>query len=511
MTIKRVILIFITILAVFRVFLSLIESINQPQIQSRLELYQTNLVLQAAEFDPSQLDNNLDVNTLRQALLSNDPYLTAQNQYEQARNEIQNSQKKLEQELKNISTVALKNDETETLELDNSNNFLKETQLENSLTEANKLINDLNVKIGILKAVRGQQEEAQKIWANIDNSSAQIAKTLTQLWNNYPQLNSDTEVIIREKLDGWFRYQTLAKLYELTNQDVTNLQDKQQKIAYQAVTKLLIIGIIPLFGGVTGVSLLIFLLAQLLLKKQTSLLAQNNSLTWETPWDGEVIWQVLIIGFFFIGQFLLPLIFGISGFNPTGLSLRYKAFYVLLSYCLMAAGGVIVLYFSIKQFLPLTKDWFKFNISLTDFFWGFGGYLVALPLVVLVSLINQQLWQGQGGSNPILSLALQSQDKVALVIFFLTASVAAPIFEELIFRGFLLPSLTRYLSVWGSILISSLIFAIAHLSISEVLPLTTLGIILGFIYTRSRNLFSPMILHSFWNSGTLLSLFILGS
>ncbi|WP_439566586.1 lysostaphin resistance A-like protein, partial [Gloeocapsopsis crepidinum] len=131
--------------------------------------------------------------------------------------------------------------------------------------------------------------------------------------------------------------------------------------------------------------------------------------------------------------------------------------------------------------------------------------------VVIVSLINQQIWQGQGGSNPLLSLALQAQDQVALAIFFFTAAIAAPIFEELLFRGFLLPSLTRYVSVWGAIVLSSLLFAVAHLSVAEILPLTVLGMVLGVVYTRSRNLLAPMLLHSLWNSGTLLSLFILGS
>jgi hypothetical protein len=142
--------------------------------------------------------------------------------------------------------------------------------------------------------------------------------------------------------------------------------------------------------------------------------------------------------------------------------------------------------------------------------WGFGGYFVALPLVVLVSLINQQFWQGQGGSNPILPIVLEGRDNVALAVFFGTAAIAAPVFEEIVFRGFLLPSLTRYLPVWGAIAASAFLFAVAHLSVSEILPLATLGSVLGFVYTRSRNLLAPMLLHSLWNSGTLLSLFLLG-
>jgi hypothetical protein len=143
--------------------------------------------------------------------------------------------------------------------------------------------------------------------------------------------------------------------------------------------------------------------------------------------------------------------------------------------------------------------------------WGIGGYLVAIPIVVIISIVNQQIWQGQGGSNPLLFLAVQAQDPIALLIFFSTAAIAAPLFEEMIFRGFLLPSLTRYFPVWGAIVLSSLLFSIAHLSLSEVLPLTALGLVLGIVYTRSRNILASMIVHSLWNSGTLLSLFILGS
>jgi membrane protease YdiL (CAAX protease family) len=143
--------------------------------------------------------------------------------------------------------------------------------------------------------------------------------------------------------------------------------------------------------------------------------------------------------------------------------------------------------------------------------WGIGGYLVATPIVILISFLNEQIWQGQGGSNPILQIVLEGKDPIALLLFFLTAAIAAPLFEEFLFRGFLLPSLTRYVPVWGAIGISALLFGVAHLSLSEILPLTTLGIILGVVYTRTRNLLASMLLHSLWNSSTLVSLYILGS
>ncbi len=512
MTIKRIILIFLTIGAILRILLSLGDSLSEPQIQGRLELYQTNLVLHASEFDPSYLDSNIDLTNFREVLISNDPYLAAPKEYKKTLEATKNTRDTLQGKLNKITQNSLnQSKETQLIPTAEASDLTTQKQLENAIENADKLINELNLKIGILQAARGDEQTALKTWENVTDSSKEIIITLKNIWINSSLPSPNTETIINDNLDGWFRYKSLVKLYELQGKNTSDLKTQEQTIAFQAITKLLIISAIPLLGGITGISLLLFLLVQLLLKKEKSLLATNNSLAWETPWNGEIVWQVLIVGFFFIGQFLLPLLFGIFRFDPSGLSLRYKAFYVLISYLLMTAGGIIVLYLSIKEFFPLPQNWFKFNLSIKNFLWGFGGYLIALPLVVLISLINQQFWQGQGGSNPILFLALQAQDKVALTIFFLTASVAAPIFEELIFRGFLLPSLTRYLPVWSSILISSFIFAVAHLSISEVLPLTTLGIVLGFVYTRSRNLFSPMLLHSFWNSGTLLSLFVLGS
>jgi membrane protease YdiL (CAAX protease family) len=171
----------------------------------------------------------------------------------------------------------------------------------------------------------------------------------------------------------------------------------------------------------------------------------------------------------------------------------------------------LVLFLAVRRFLPLPEGWFQVKLGGRWALWGLGGYFVALPLMITVSLLNSRLWDGQGGSNPLLQIVLEEGDRVSLLIFLFTAAVAAPIFEETLFRGFLLPSLTRYLPVWGAIALSSLIFAIAHLSLSEVLPLTVLGSVLGFVYARSRNILASMLLHSLWNSVTMVSLFLLGS
>jgi uncharacterized protein len=525
MSIKRLILIVLTIVAIFKVILALGESLQQPQVQARLQLYQTNLILHASEYSQELIADR--VQNSKNALIGNDPYLAAEKQYKEARQVAQVTLSQFQeqvQELSSARTAPQEDDESEKKVpiLSQTRNVLQQQQLQQAIAEVEKFIDELDLKLGLIQIQRQEIDAALKTWNTlaqraIQENSSEILKTtavLIDLWEEPPTTSADAESRISKNLDGWFGYQALKRLYQLQGDrqaDLLALESKEQKMATQAIFKLALISGIPIIGGIIGVVLLIFLMIQWLIQKERSLLATNSNTAWEVPWDGEIVWQVLIVGFFFVSQILLPILFGISGINPIGWGLRQKALYVLVSYLLLASGGLLVMYFSIKPYFPLPKNWFRFQLLDRSIFWGIGGYLVALPLVIVVSLINQELWDGQGGSNPLLFLALQAQDKVVLAIFFFTASIAAPIFEETIFRGFFLSSLTRYLPVWGSVLVSALVFSIAHLSLSEVLPLTTLGIILGLVYTRSRNLLAPILLHSLWNGGTLFSLFVLGS
>lgn len=477
MTIKRLILSLLTILAVVRVLFSLQDSFSQPQIQSRLELYQTNLLLHAAEVSDSNFI------AVRNVLVGPAPLAAAEEQYLRARE---------------VTEKSLANFQGQQPDLE-------------------QFLDEIDLKLGIIQAKHRETQKAITTWqkliererADDYNSSIPLtAEVLIKLWRLSPVQQTDIESILTANLDGWFLY---AVREQLDLVSTSTWEVREEYVARQALFKLALISTIPLFTGILGIGLGLFLLVQWFIKRETAILTLNSTMTWEVPWDGEVVWQVLIIGFFLIAQLVVPLLLGILGIEITALNLRLQAGAILVTYILLAMGGLSVLYFSLKPFFPLPSEWLKLEWQGNWFIWGLGGYLVALPLVVLVSLINQQIWQGQGGSNPLLFLALQAQDRVALAMFFLTASLAAPIFEEIIFRGFLLPSLTRYLPVWGSIAVSSLIFSAAHLSLSEVLPLMTLGIVLGFVYTRSRNLLAPMLLHSLWNSGTLFSLFLLGS
>ncbi|WP_392533339.1 CPBP family intramembrane glutamic endopeptidase [Nostoc sp. C117] len=527
MTIKRLILIFImTPIAVLLAVSSLFGSWQEPQFQSRLELYQTNIALQAQAWqsEDSRDDRDDSLQAVREAILGEQPLESATKQYQEARQSVQTNLDKVNNKLAQlrsqsdiVATPPKPLPDVPSATKTSQQAQLK--QLQQSLKEQQKLLSELDLRLGILQAQQGQTDIALKTWSELQQRSditpefGQTAAVLSGLWSNPPRLLPNTQQPIQKNLEGWFRSTALVKLYQLQQRQeaLSAVKAAQQEASAQAVIKLAVIGTIPTLAALIGLILLIFLFGQRLLKGKASLLSQNGDLPWSTPWDIETVLQVFVVGFFFMGQLFVPILLSRLPISRPVDDVRLQAFSVLVSYLLVASGALSVLYFSIKDFFPLPEFWFRFRFQDNWFLWGLGGYCAALPIVVVVSLINQQLWQGQGGSNPLLQLALESRDSIALGIFFCTAAIAAPFFEELLFRGFLLPSLTRFLPVWVSILVSSLLFAIAHLSLSEILPLTALGIVLGVVYTRSRNLLAPMLLHSLWNSGTLLSLFILGS
>jgi uncharacterized protein len=516
-SLRRIALSILTFFVIFKLVYALIATIDRPQIQGKFELYQTNLVLEAAEWKPTADIQGLEA--LQTSLVGADFLKSATEQYQTAR----------KNDVQAIDKLSISLTDPELTDRDPKSAEFKAVQIRQTIAAAQAEIDNIDLRIGILQAAQKQPELANQTWQKIvshatESKPKHIAASLTDIWQKSARINTTTTPKIADEInsnfDGWFRQQALHQLYTDIGDksELEQLDRATQSTAENALVKLATIFTSRVLFGLGGLGLIIYFIIRFVIrltqKKPTEsaadLLLTGLDSPWTSPWDWEIVWQVFMIGFFFVGQFLLPLIFGLF-INPSKLTIQSQAIYVFSSYVLMAGLGIGVLYLSIKSYFPLPPDWFKFNWKSNWILWGVGGYLVATPIVIVVSLLNEQIWKGQGGSNPILQIVLEGKDPIALLLFFLTAAVAAPLFEEFLFRGFLLPSLTRYVPVWGSIGLSGLLFGVAHLSFSEIIPLTTLGIILGVVYTRTRNLLAPMLLHSLWNSTTLISLYILGS
>jgi len=459
MTFKRIILFFLTIVAILFSGSSLIGSLKEAQFQSELELYQTNIVLLATEWQPSEEEENLQ--SAKKAVLGVKPLEGALKQYQEARNSAKNNLDKVENQLTQLASkssdiLATPTAESEVAPLTNIPSKVEQKKLRQTSNQLQKSIAELDLQIGILQARQDKTNTAIETWQKVQKNSSinpqlrETSQALIGLWQKSPKVSEDAELLIKDNLKQWFRYSALEKIYQTqeNTQSLNNIKIIQQQAAEKALLKLVTIAVLPALGGFIGVILLIFTFGQWIIKRKSALLAQNAGKVWSTPWDGETILQVFVVGFFLMGQLVVPLLLQSLPIPRPAPKVRIQALYVFISYIFVASGSLLVLYLSIKQFLPLPEDWFRFRLRDGWLLWVIGGYCAVIPIFIVVSLINQQLWQGQGGSNPLLQIVLESKDNLALLLFFSTAAIAAPLFEEFLFRGFLLPSLTRYLPVW---------------------------------------------------------------
>ncbi len=82
------------------------------------------------------------------------------------------------------------------------------------------------------------------------------------------------------------------------------------------------------------------------------------------------------------------------------------------------------------------------------------------------------------------------------------AILAAPVFEEFIFRGLIFGGLRRSLGPGVATLASAAIFAIVHPPLS-VIPVFFLGVCAALIYERTKMLVAPMVVHALYNAAVL--------
>ena len=135
--------------------------------------------------------------------------------------------------------------------------------------------------------------------------------------------------------------------------------------------------------------------------------------------------------------------------------------------------------------------------------------LMVLPVVALVGWLLERLVGDPGGSNPLLELVLTSANPLALLCFAVTAVVLAPLFEETLFRGVLLPVLAQRWGGLAAVTISALVFGVAHLSLGELPPLFVLGLGLGWLRLQSGRLGASVLMHGLWNGLTFANLLLL--
>lgn len=143
---------------------------------------------------------------------------------------------------------------------------------------------------------------------------------------------------------------------------------------------------------------------------------------------------------------------------------------------------------------------------------GFLGWCAAFPLVLLMALVASLLTGSQGSENPVISQimsAANAPNPIVILLFYLTIAVMAPICEETMFRGFIYGALRPRLGAALAVLVSAMIFGLVHFDKGGILGLIAIGIVLAYLFERTKSLLPCMITHGLWNGAMFTATLIL--
>jgi membrane protease YdiL (CAAX protease family) len=93
---------------------------------------------------------------------------------------------------------------------------------------------------------------------------------------------------------------------------------------------------------------------------------------------------------------------------------------------------------------------------------------------------------------------------------FLTVGITGPILEEILFRGIILEGFLNRYKPGKAILWSALLFGMFHLNPWQFIPAFMIGLLLGYIYLRTRSLLPVIFIHILNNSFSYLTVYIFG-
>ncbi|HEY9059133.1 MAG TPA: type II CAAX endopeptidase family protein [Pseudobacteroides sp.] len=168
---------------------------------------------------------------------------------------------------------------------------------------------------------------------------------------------------------------------------------------------------------------------------------------------------------------------------------------------------------------PLLWAFFLEKETLKSFIRVDRKFLLYMALLCLPIIATNSLWVFD---QVFFDLNYSINDSLKEVY---QAFIIAAIAEELFFRGFVYNSLKKVVTVPTAQVLSSIIFAFWHFSliksflieqtlnpILNMVEIFVLGLVLSFIYERSKSLISSILFHGFIDGGfkfALLALFII--
>ena len=153
--------------------------------------------------------------------------------------------------------------------------------------------------------------------------------------------------------------------------------------------------------------------------------------------------------------------------------------------------------------------WFSNKWNSNWLWWTISGYFISSWFFNIADFLNQIILPshvfelaGEGVVSQLINP--ENNDVAASLVGYIAPCLSAPWWEEVLYRGFLLPALTLQMKFWPAVFVSGVVFSIHHVSATGAIPLAILGWTWAAIYAKSGNLMVTILIHAMWNSRVFL-------
>lgn len=138
---------------------------------------------------------------------------------------------------------------------------------------------------------------------------------------------------------------------------------------------------------------------------------------------------------------------------------------------------------------------FVLILAIQPTIWFLGWLNAFLPVPDLLS-------EFQSSQMQMIENFLRGDHLLLLTLFHV--GVVPAICEEVLYRGYVMRAFEKSWGILPAILISGLLFGLYHVQLSNLLPLATIGIILGYVTWVSESIYPAMLAHFVNNGGSVL-------
>ncbi|MEH7130701.1 type II CAAX endopeptidase family protein [Neobacillus drentensis] len=132
--------------------------------------------------------------------------------------------------------------------------------------------------------------------------------------------------------------------------------------------------------------------------------------------------------------------------------------------------------------------------------WAIVGIFLALFAQYAAAIIENLLGVEMGSENTKDILTIIEAFPLAIIV----TSIIGPILEEIVFRKIIFGSLHNRYNFFISALISSVIFAAAHMEFQHILLYSAMGFTFAFLYVKTKSIFVPIFAHVAMNTLVVL-------